>query len=169
MPVSNEQDHKERIDASIPLRDADSLKKGDASFGDLVKNASTQVSTLVRSEIELAKTEITDQVKKAGVGGGFFAAALVCLLLSLPPLTFMFAKLISLWLGTKTWDWAGFLIVFLVLLIAGIIFALLGVKKVKSVRKPQRTIDSVQDLKFAVPRREKNPVSSNPNTNLRQP
>lgn len=166
--MSNEQDHNDRSAASIPLRDADSLKKGDASFGDLVKNATTQVSTLVRSEIELAKTEITEQVKKAGIGGGFFAAALVCVLLALPPLTFMFAKLISLWLGTKSWDWAGFLIVFLVLIILAAVCALLGLQKVKSVRKPQRTLDSVQDLKFAVPRRQAHAESTHPNTNLRK-
>lgn len=158
--MSNEQSSNERIDASIPLRDADSIKKGDASIGDLVKSATTQVSTLVRAEIELAKTEVTDQVKKAGIGGGFFAAAAIFALLSLPPLTFMFAKLISMWLGTKTWDWAGFLIVFLVLIILAAIFALLGLKKVKSVRKPQRTIDSVQDLKLAVPQRKTDSASA---------
>ncbi|WP_333618337.1 phage holin family protein [Dietzia sp.] len=160
--MSNTHDNANTPGGSIPLRDADSLKRGDASIGDLVKNATTQVSTLVRSEIELAKTEVTEQVKKAGIGGGMFAAALVLLLLSLPPLTFMFAKLISMWMGTKTWDWFGFLIIFLVLLVLAIICALIGVIKVKAIRKPQRTMDSVSDLKLAVPQKNGELGGSNP-------
>ena len=138
-------------EASIPLHDADSIARGDASIGTLVKNASTHVSTLLRSEIELAKTEITEQVKRAATGSVFFVVALVLATLSLLPFVMMWAKLISMWLGTKTWDWAGFLIVFLVLLLLTGVFALLGLKKVKQVQKPQRTIDSVGDLKLAVP------------------
>ena len=47
--------------------------------------------------------------------GAIGAAALVFLLMSFFPFVFMWAKLISLWLGTLSWDWAGFLVVFLVL------------------------------------------------------
>jgi len=63
----------------------------------------------------------------------------------------MWAKLVSLWLGTKTWDWAGHLVVFVVLLLLAAIFAMMGLSKVKKVQKPQRTMDSVQDLKLALP------------------
>lgn len=160
--MSTEHDNVKNPEGSIPLRDADSLARGDASIGDLVKNATTQVSTLVRSEIELAKTEVTEQVKKAGIGGGMFAAALVFLLLSLPPLTFMFAKLISMWMGTKTWDWFGFLIIFLVLVLIAVVCALIGLAKVKKIRKPQRTMDSVSDLKLAMPQKNAAASSTNP-------
>ena len=138
--------------ASIPLHDADSIGSGDASIGTLVKNASTHVSTLLRSELELAKTEITEQVKKAATGSGFFVAALVFLMMSFFPFVFMWAKLISMWFGTKTWDWMGFLIVFVVLVALAVLCGLLGYRKVKKIRKPQRTIDSVSDLKLAMPR-----------------
>ena len=138
-------------EASIPLHDADSIGRGDASIGTLVKNASTHVSTLMRSEIELAKTEVTEQVKKAATGSGFFVAALVLLLMSFFPFVFMWAKLISMWFGTKTWDWMGFLIVFVVLVLLAAVFGLLGYAKIKKIRKPQRTLDSVQDLKLAMP------------------
>lgn len=138
-------------EASVPLHDADSIARGDASFGTLVKNATTHVSTLMRSEIELAKTEVTEQVKKAATGSGFFVAALLFLLMSFFPFVFMWAKLISMWFGTKTWDWMGFLIVFVVLVVLAAVFGLLGYLKVKKIRKPQRTIDSVSDLKLAMP------------------
>ncbi len=137
--------------ASIPLHDADSIGRGDASIGTLVKNASTHVSTLMRAEIELAKAEVTEQVKKAATGSGFFVVALVLALMSFFPFVFMWAKLISLWFGTKSWDWMGFLIVFVVLVALALVFAFLGYRKVKRIRMPQRTLDSVADLKLAMP------------------
>ncbi|MCD2262763.1 phage holin family protein [Dietzia aurantiaca] len=149
--MSHAQGTHKPTEASIPLHDADSIGRGDATIGTLVKNASTHVSTLMRAEIELAKTEVTEQVKKAATGSGFFAAALVLLLTSFFPFVFMWAKLISMWFGTKTWDWMGFLIVFVVLLLLAGLFAFLGYLKIKKIRKPQRTIDSVNDLKLAMP------------------
>ena len=149
--MSHAQGTHKPTEASIPLHDADSIGRGDASIGTLVKNASTHVSTLMRAEIELAKTEVTEQVKKAATGSGFFVAALVLLLTSFFPFVFMWAKLISMWFGTKTWDWMGFLIVFVVLLLLAGLFAFLGYLKIKKIQKPQRTIDSVNDLKLAMP------------------
>ena len=56
-----------------------------------------------------------------------------------------------MWFGTKTWDWMGFLIVFVVLVVLAGLFAFLGYLKIKKIQKPQRTIDSVNDLKLAMP------------------
>ena len=49
--------------------------KADPSIGDLVKDATSQVSTLVRAEVELAKAEITRDVKKGLTGSVFFILA----------------------------------------------------------------------------------------------
>ena len=149
--MSHAQGTHKPTEASIPLHDADSIGRGDASIGTLDKNASTHVSTLMRAEIELAKTEVTEQVKKAATGSGFFVVALVLLLMSFFPFVFMWAKLISMWFGTKTWDWMGFLIVFVVLVVLAGLFAFLGYLKIKKIQKPQRTIDSVNDPKLAMP------------------
>ena len=94
--MSHAQGTHKPTEASIPLHDADSIGRGDASIGTLVKNASTHVSTLMRAEIELAKTEVTEQVKKAATGSGFFVVALVLLLMAFFPFVFMWAKLISM-------------------------------------------------------------------------
>ena len=59
----------------------------DQSTGDLVKQLSAQVSTLVRQEVELAKVEMADKGKKAGVGLGMFGGAGVAALLALGALT----------------------------------------------------------------------------------
>ena len=59
----------------------------DQSTGDLVKQLSSQVSALVRQEVELAKVEMADKGKKAGVGLGMFGGAGVAALLGLGSLT----------------------------------------------------------------------------------
>ncbi|MBC3186565.1 phage holin family protein [Corynebacterium sp. zg-331] len=131
---------------SIPLSDVDA-STGQESIGTLVSNATSQMSSLFRAELELAKTELTTEVKKGAVGGGLFGAAGTIALYS----TFFFfmfvAALLSLWLPA----WASLLIVFLLMLLTAGVLALIGVKKVKSLGAPQKTIDSVTELKNLVP------------------
>jgi uncharacterized membrane protein YqjE len=43
--------------------------------GDLLKELSDQTTTLVRQEIELAKAELGQKGKKAGIGAGMFGGA----------------------------------------------------------------------------------------------
>ena len=92
---------------SIPLVDPHAPKP-DPSIGDLVKDATAQVSTLVRAEVELAKAEITRDVKKGLTGSVFFILALVVLFYSTFFFFFFAAELLDTWL----WRWAAFLIVF---------------------------------------------------------
>jgi len=47
----------------------------DASAGELVAQASRQISELVRQELTLAKVELVDKGKHAGVGTGLFGGA----------------------------------------------------------------------------------------------
>ena len=58
---------------SIPLSDVDSNTNG--SIGELVTNATEQMSSLVRAEVELAKAELTREAKKGAIGGGLFGIA----------------------------------------------------------------------------------------------
>jgi uncharacterized membrane protein YqjE len=55
--------------------------------GELVKDLADQTSTLVRQEIKLAQSEITEKGKTAGKGAGLLAGAAVCALLMLGALT----------------------------------------------------------------------------------
>jgi hypothetical protein len=50
-------------------------KTAEPSLGDLVGQASKDISTLVRKEIELAKAELSTEVAKAGKGAGMFGGA----------------------------------------------------------------------------------------------
>ena len=48
---------------------------GERPVGDLVKDATEQAQTLIRQEIELAKAELSEKGKKAGIGAGMFGGA----------------------------------------------------------------------------------------------
>jgi uncharacterized membrane protein YqjE len=104
---------------SIPLVDPNALP-ANPSIGDLVKDATAQVSTLVRAEVELAKAEITRDVKKGLTGSVFFILALVVLFYSTFFLFFFLAELLDTWL----WRWVAFLIVFLLMVVTTAVFAL---------------------------------------------
>ena len=130
---------------SIPLADAHPVS-ADASIGELVRDATTQVSTLVRAEVELAKAEITRDVKKGLTGSVFFILALVVLLYSTFFLFFFLAELLDTWV----WRWAAFLIVFILMLVVTAVFALLGFLKVRRIRGPRQTIESVKETSSAL-------------------
>ena len=130
---------------SIPLVDPHAIPDN-PSIGDLVRDATTQVSTLVRAEVELAKAEITRDVKKGLTGSVFFILALVVLLYSTFFMFFFLAELLDTWL----WRWAAFLIVFILMLVVTAVFAFLGYLKVRRIRGPQQTIESVKETTAAL-------------------
>jgi Putative Actinobacterial Holin-X, holin superfamily III len=112
------------------------------SIGQLAADASTQLSTIIRGEVELAKLELTASVKKAGIGAAMFAAAGVILAYSL---TF---GLISLAEGIHSlglWRWLSYLIVFAALVILALILVFVGIRLVKKVKSPERTIATTKD------------------------
>ncbi len=129
---------------SIPLVDPNAIP-ANPSVGDLVKDATAQMSTLVRAEVELAKAEITRDVKKALTGSVFFILALVVLFYSTFFLFFFIAELLDNWL----WRWVAFLIVFLLMVVTTAVFGLLGYLKVRRIRGPQQTIESVKEAREA--------------------
>ena len=128
---------------SIPLTNPHALP-ANASLGDLVKDATTHLSTLVRAEVELARAEITRDVKKGLTGSVFFVAALVVLFYSTFFFFFFLAALLGLWLVT----WAACLIVFgIMVLIIAPLLALFGFLKVRRIRGPRETIESVKETR----------------------
>jgi MFS family permease len=130
---------------TIPLADPHA-RAGEPSIGDLIKDATTQISTLVRAEVELARSEITRDVKKGLTGSVFFIAALVVLFYSTFFFFFFVAELLDTWL----WRWAAFLIVFGIMVVVGALLALLGFLKVRRIRGPRETIESVKETRTAL-------------------
>jgi len=131
--------------AAIPLVAEPAVDRS-ASMGTLVKDVSTHMSTLIRSEIELAKLEITQTVKTGATGGAFFGIAAVIGAFSLWFFWFMVAWILAIWLPI----WAAFTIVFVVMLLMAGVFALLGWRKVKKVKKPELTIASLEQTAAAL-------------------
>jgi membrane protein implicated in regulation of membrane protease activity len=113
------------------------------SVGTLVQSAMADVSTLVRAEVELAKSELGKSAKKAGIAGGAFGAAGVVLAFSGFFFGIAFAEFLT-WLGIERW--ISYLIVwFLLVLLAGLA-ALVGRRFIKKIEKPERTIETLRDL-----------------------
>src|SRR6478672_11711336 len=113
------------------------------SVGTLVQSAMADVSTLMRAEVELAKTEVAKSAKKAGIGAGAFGAAGVVLAFSGFFFGIAFAEFLT-WLGLERW--ISYLIVwFLLVLLAGLA-ALVGRRYIKKIEKPERTMETLRDL-----------------------
>ena len=157
--MSDRRDGVPTTVTSIPLVDPHA-PKADPSIGDLVKDATTQVSTLVRAEVELAKAEITRDVKKGLTGSVFFILALVVLFYSTFFFFFFLAELLDTWL----WRWVAFLIVFGIMVLATAVLALFGYLKVRRIRGPQQTIESVKETREALtPGHDKDKALTSPN------
>jgi ABC-type multidrug transport system fused ATPase/permease subunit len=114
------------------------------SVGHLVAQASRDVSSLLRSEIALAKSEVKISVKAGGIGAALFAVAGFIALLAIVLLSFGIVYLIHLTGLDLAWC---FLIVFLLYLLLAALVGFLGFRSVKKVRPPERAIHQAQETK----------------------
>lgn len=131
---------------------ADRLK--DQPLADLLRQLSQETATLVRQEIELAKAEVTQKGKIAGVGVGIVGAAGVVALLALGALTACLVLALDIVMPA----WLAALIVAIVL---GGVAAFLGLRGKEKVQEagapvPEQTVETVkEDIEWA-----KNPTRS---------
>jgi len=111
--------------------------------GELVKELSGQMSTLVRQEVELAKAEIAEKGKKAGLGSGLLGGAAVAALLMLGSLT----AVLILALATAMPSWAAALVVMLLWGAVAAGFALIGRNKLREMGKPipEKTVETLKE------------------------
>jgi hypothetical protein len=103
----------------------------------------SDVSTLLRGEVELAKAEIGRSAKKAGIGAGAFGAAGVVLAFSS---FFLFIAIAEGLTALGLPRWLSYLIVFLFLVLVAGVAAFIGLRTLKKIEKPERTIESLKDL-----------------------
>lgn len=109
------------------------------TIGQLVADASRDISSLVQKEIELAKTELKTSVTFGVTGAVFFVVAGFIALLAVILLSWSFVYLIH-WGGSGlALHWAFLIVTGVYFLLAGL-FVLLGVKKLKKVKAPERSI-----------------------------
>jgi Putative Actinobacterial Holin-X, holin superfamily III len=117
-------------------------------MGELFKQLSNDLSTLVRQELKLAQAEMTEKGKNAGVGVGLFGGAGVVGLLALGALTtFLIAALAT---GMDVWQ-AALIVTVAYAAIAGVL-ALIGKSRVTEAVPPvpEQTVETVkEDVQWA--------------------
>lgn len=131
----------------------------EATIGRLVADTSRDLSTLIRSEIELAKSELKFSARAGGAGIGLFAGAAFLLLLAIVMISIAFAIALSYLPGINTA--AGFAIVFLVYVLIAALLAYIGTRKIKQVKAPEKTIETVKDTKKVFTHGNGNHTSTN--------
>lgn len=124
---------------SRPLPD-DQASPG--ALGDLLSGITSDLSTLFRQEVELAKAELTESAKQAGKGAGMFGGAAVAALFALLFLSITIWWALGYLIGNA---WSG-LIVTVVYAVVGAILFVRGRANLKSVRGAPRTVDSLKKI-----------------------
>ncbi len=111
--------------------------------GELVRELAEETSTLVRKELELAKAEMAQKAKLAGMGAGLLAGAGVAALLALGALTA--GLVLALALVLPAWL-AALVVTLLWVAIAGVL-AFLGRQRMREAGPPapEQTLESVKD------------------------
>jgi uncharacterized membrane protein YqjE len=118
-----------------------------SSVGQLISEVTTDLSTLMRQEIELAKVEIKQEVTKTGkaagmLGGAGYAGHMTVLFLS-----------IALWwaLGDAMGHgWSALIVAVLWGIAAAVLFST-GRKKMRDVNpKPERTVQTLKEVPDAL-------------------
>ena len=110
------------------------------SVGDIVGDIAKDMSSLIRQEMELAKTELKDEAAKAGKGAGMFGGAGAAGYLTLFFLSFALTYLLGNWMPLE----AGALITAVIWGIVAAVLAARGRKEIKQTTPPlpqtQRTL-----------------------------
>jgi uncharacterized membrane protein YqjE len=118
-------------------------EEAEPTLGRLVADASRDISTLIQSEIALAKSELRLSVKAGGAGAAFLALAAFLGLIVIILASITIAQFI-IWAGLDPW-WAYLIVTGAYLLIAAL-FAWIGVRKFKKVRGPEKTIATAKEI-----------------------
>jgi uncharacterized membrane protein len=116
-----------------------------ATLGQLVAEASRDLSALIQAEVQLAKSELSFSAKAGGIGTAMFfvagfMAAIVLILASIG-----FALILDLWLPVS----ASFFIIAGVYLLIAAIVVLVGVRLIKKVKAPTATIETAKEIPAA--------------------
>jgi uncharacterized membrane protein YqjE len=117
------------------------------SVGELLGKVTTDLSTLMRQEVELAKVEIKEEATKAGKASGMLAGAgaIGYLVLVFLALALMFALDAVMPTG-----WAALITAAVLGIVAAVLFVM-GRKKLQQVNpKPEQTVETLkEDVQWA--------------------
>ena len=130
-------------DQMQPQHGVPSAASDDRALADLMRDLSQQSTELIRQEIELAKAELRQKGKAAGIGAGMFGAAGLIALFAVGALT----ACLILALATAMDAWLAALVVAVVYLAAAGVAALVGKGKMQEATPPapEQAIESTKE------------------------
>src|SRR4051794_34289420 len=118
------------------------MAQEERTLGQLVAQASDDLSGIVRAEIALAKAELRVDAKNAAAGGGMFGAAGYLVLLATVLLCIAAAYgLVAAGLA----PWLAFLIVAVVLVLLAALLSLIGRARLRKLQPPPRALPGGED------------------------
>lgn len=122
--------------------DADPRTQG-TSTGSLLSDALSQVTRLVRGEVQLAKAEVAQNLRAAALGVGLLVGAVILAFVALNVLAGALVAALAE-VGDMGAGWAA-LIVGVVILVLAVVLALRGASSLKPENlAPSRTVRNVQ-------------------------
>jgi uncharacterized membrane protein YqjE len=139
-----DQLHEGRVGATGQTRE----ELHEESFGELLSGLASDMSTLIKQEVELAKVEVSAKAKKAGKGVGLLVGAGVAGLLVLMTLT----ALLVVALDAALELWLAVLLVLLLWAVVAGVLALAGRSALRQAAPPvpEQTVDTVkEDVRWA--------------------
>jgi len=121
-------------------------KQPEKSLGELFGDLGSDLGTLVRKEIDLAKTETRQEVRRATQAGASFATAAVAGLLFLSFASAALAWLLDQWMNTAL----AFLIVALIWAVVAAVAVSAGKRRAQQIEPMPQTVESLkEDMEWA--------------------
>jgi len=128
-------------------------KAATTSLGDLLGEVTTDLSTLMRQELALAKAELKESATRAGKGAGMMGGAAYAGLMA------VFFLTVALWWALGAYlvglGWSAVIVAVLWGVIALILF-LIGRREIKNVEGAPQTVDTLKRIPDAMKRNEEN-------------
>ena len=136
-----------------PIPTPSEQKAETTSLGDLLSEVTTDLSTLMRQERELAKAELKQSATRAGRGAGMLGGAGYGALMA------VFFLSVALWWALGAYvtglGWSAVIVAVIWAVIALVLFVM-GRKQLKSIEGAPRTVDTLKRIPDAVKRNEEN-------------
>lgn len=118
-----------------------------ASVGELIGEVTSDLSRLMRQELELAKAELREEASKTGKAVGMLVAAGIAGFLVV-----LFASYALWWGLANVMDegWAALIVAALWAIVAAVLYSV-GRKRMREVQpKPQQTVDTLKEVPDAL-------------------
>ena len=142
---SDAKKHHAKTDAPTVVDGRVAKHSAEHTIGQLVAEASRDLSALVQAEVQLAKSELSFSAKAGGIGAAMFFAAGFMAAIVLILGSIGLALVLDLWLPVSA---SFFIVAGIYLLLAGIA-VLVGLRLIKKVKAPTATISTAKEIPAA--------------------